>query len=141
VLINLDRVGEKQQPVERPACACCAQGKSTDGSTSSKGGEYGPADCSSSAAASFGTLAQPDGRGAAAGDNKPPTTPITDSSTSSSSGGFDCSACRRDVLHLGDCDSAVMHLAQQLGWEEELQALVAAGEAALCEARDCGCDE
>ena len=37
----------------------------------------------------------------------------------------------RDVAHLGDCDDSVRALARCLGWETELDALVAAGRAAF----------
>jgi hypothetical protein len=33
----------------------------------------------------------------------------------------------RDVLYEGDCDTGVRELCQLLGWEEELDELIAAG--------------
>jgi NAD-dependent SIR2 family protein deacetylase len=58
-------------------------------------------------------------------------------SSSSNEAGFDFEGRVRDVLHLGDCDGAVQQLAALLGWQQELQQLVQAGEAALQEARAC----
>lgn len=60
-----------------------------------------------------------------------------ESSPAVDAGGFDFEACVRDVLHLGDCDSAVQQLAALLGWQQELQQLVEAGDAALREAQAC----
>lgn len=42
----------------------------------------------------------------------------------------------RDSVHLGDCDSAVIQLAELLGWATQLADLIAAGDAALKEARE-----
>jgi hypothetical protein len=47
----------------------------------------------------------------------------------------------RDALHLGDCDSAVQQLADLLGWQQELQQLVEAGDAAFREAQACRDDQ
>lgn len=41
----------------------------------------------------------------------------------------------RDALFLGDCDDGVRQLCQQLGWEDELDALIAAGRAQFEQAR------
>lgn len=59
------------------------------------------------------------------------------SSNNSSGGGFDFGSHIRDVLHLGDCDSAVRQLAALLGWQQELDDLVAAGDAVFKEAQSC----
>lgn len=42
---------------------------------------------------------------------------------------------RRDALFLGDCDDGVRQLCQLLGWEAELDALLAAGRAQFEDAR------
>ncbi|PRW20829.1 NAD-dependent deacetylase sirtuin-2 [Chlorella sorokiniana] len=41
----------------------------------------------------------------------------------------------RDALYLGDCDAGVRQLCQLLGWEEDLDALMAAGQAQFEQAR------
>jgi NAD-dependent SIR2 family protein deacetylase len=102
--------------------SCCCSPADADSATATE----------DTAAAATGTVCaeaagEPDGAGDAS----------SSSSSNADAGGFDFEGCVRDVLCLGDCDSAVQQLAALLGWQQELQQLVEAGDAAFREAQAC----
>jgi hypothetical protein len=100
--------------------SCCCSPADADADTAAT-------DATAAAAAAAGTEVA--GKQDDAGD--------ASSSSSTDAGGFDFEGCVRDVLHLGDCDSAVQQLAALLGWQQDLQQLVEAGDAAFREAQAC----
>jgi hypothetical protein len=159
LLINMTKVGEKQQQQEqqeqqqqrhkvRHTSSCSSDSSSSYSSDADDAGSCSGFESDATAltaSSSCANISCDEASAAAAADDAASGSSSASADTSSSAaaaavaaaaaGGFDFSSGRRDVLSLGDCDGGVMQLAELLGWQRELQQLVQQGREAFEEAK------